>query len=139
MDLSKLHSISNDYRNCRLLALNKWKRAHEVEPRDHGGPYAVIQEGYDPGDLYMNPDEFVLGRSGSWLPTGLFFQLPLDVRRREFVFGTAAEVIDLLLNLPADVKVLHKGESFEPDFEDEDDDLPEVMQEARLEAKTPEP
>jgi hypothetical protein len=64
MNQSTLHSITNDYQDVRLVSLKGWKRAHEVSPRDNGGPYVVIQEGRDPEDLEMDYDEFLLGKSG---------------------------------------------------------------------------
>jgi hypothetical protein len=75
-------------------------------PRDRGGPYVILQEGYDPEDSKFIADEFALGRSGKWISLGLFFKLPVDERRAEFVFGTAAEVMQMMQNLPPKVVVM---------------------------------
>jgi hypothetical protein len=101
-----LHSITNSFLDVRLASLASWRQANEFYPRDRGGPYVVLQEGYDPEDLTMNPDEFVLGRSGKWLPIAHFYQMPVPDRRDEFVFGTAAEVMQMLDNLPAKAEIV---------------------------------
>jgi len=101
MKLENLRSLSNDYQDMRLVSLRHWKLASEIVPRDPGGPYFVSQEGYDPEDAKMRADEFVLGRSGSWLSVGLFLKLPINQRRAEFLFASVSEVIQLLQNLPS--------------------------------------
>jgi hypothetical protein len=101
-----LHNITNSFLDVRLISLKSWRRANEIVPRDNGGPYVVLQEGYDPEDLTMTPDEFVLGRSGKWLSLGFFFKLPIVERREEFVFGTAAEVMRMLSELSSNVAIL---------------------------------
>ena len=70
-----------------------------------------MQEGYDPNDLTMTADEFVLGRSGKWLSLSHFFKLPVPERRAEFVFGTAAEVMQMMSNLPSKVQMLQRPEA----------------------------
>jgi hypothetical protein len=108
-----LKNITNNFQDVRLVSLASWRQAAEISPRDRGGPYVVTQEGYDPDDLQMRPDEFVLGRSGKWLSLGHFYKLPIPERRAEFVFGTAAEVMGVMSNLPG--KVVMFGRS--PDTE----------------------
>lgn len=130
MDLSKLHSISNNYQDVRLVSLKDWRNAAEISPRDQGGPYVVIQEGYDPADLKMTPDEFILGKSGEWISTSVFFKLPTDLRRQEFVFGTAAEVIQLLEGLPTKAKTVRKDAPLQAQ-EPPDDDLSAVLRKAK--------
>jgi hypothetical protein len=110
MDLETYHSISNNPNTVRLISLKEWKHAGEVVPRDAGGPYMVVQEGYDPADPKMDFDEFVLGKSGEWLSVGLFLRLPRDVRRQEFVHGMAADVIHLLESLTGRVLVVRNVE-----------------------------
>ncbi len=107
MDYSNLRAISNSYQDAHLISLKSWKRANEVHPRDHGGPYMVSQQGFDAGALHLHPDEFVLGRSGTWVTLGVFWKLPEEIRISEYVFGTAAEVIELVDSLPPEVKVEH--------------------------------
>lgn len=99
MNLSNLRAVSNDYQQVRLVSLRNWKYASAIEPRDMGGPYVVVQDGYDPHDMTMSYDEFLIGKSGAWIPVGIFYMLASDMRRQEFVFGTAAEVIELLTSL----------------------------------------
>jgi len=101
-----LHNITNSFRDVHLASLSTWKDAAQFEPKDRGGPYVVLQPGYDPEDLKFTPDEFILGRSGKWIPVGHFYQLPIPERRAEFVFGTAAEVMDLMGTLPPKVQIL---------------------------------
>lgn len=104
-----LKNITNNFQDVRLISLASWKAAAEITPRDRNGPYVVMQEGYDPEDMKMLADEFVLGRSGRWLSLGFFFQMPVPERRAEFVFGTAAEVMRTLQALPSKSVVWRPG------------------------------
>ena len=102
------------------MSLSSWRNANEISPRDHGGPYVVLQEGYDPEDMKMTPTEFVIGRSGKWLPLAHFYKLPVPERREEFVFGTAAEVMQMMNNLSSRAQIMGRGKepeatSGEPD------------------------
>src|SRR6266702_8668454 len=103
-----LRNITNSFLDVRLVSLKSWRRASEIIPRDNNGPYVVLQEGYDPEDMTVTPDEFVIGRSGKWLPLGYFFRMPVPERRKEFVFGTAAEVMQTLSDLPSKVQILSR-------------------------------
>jgi hypothetical protein len=102
-----LRNITNSFLDARLVSLRSWRQANEILPRDKGGPYVVLQEGFDPEDLTMTPDEFVLGRSGKWLSLGHFFKMPVPDRRAEFVFGTAGEVMQMMSDLPSKARVFH--------------------------------
>jgi hypothetical protein len=104
-----LRNITNSFQDVRLASLASWKQAGEFTPRDRGGPYVVLQEGYDPADPKVIPDEFVLGRSGKWLPLGIFYRLPVPERRAEYVFGTAAEVMQLMQKLPPKADIVRPG------------------------------
>ena len=104
-----LRSISNSFLDVRLTSLSSWRQANEIVPRDRGGPYVVMQEGYDPEDLTMTADEFLLGRSGKWLSLGHFYQMPVPERRAEFVFGTVAEVMAMMSDLPAKAQIMRPG------------------------------
>ena len=106
-----LRSITNSFQDVRLASMASWRQAAEFTPRDKGGPYVVMQEGYDPQDPKFIPDEFVLGRSGKWLSLSYFYQMPVSERRAEFVFGTAAEVMQMMGNLAPKVEILRPGES----------------------------
>lgn len=132
MDMSESHSLTNDYRRVRLVSLRKWKHAAEVEPRDPGGPYVVTQSGYDPEDPKLQHDDFLVGRSGAWFSIRLFFSLPKDLRRREFVFGTAAEVIQLLESLTGQPRVVSSATDKDLDLptDEEPDDLTRTLSEA---------
>jgi hypothetical protein len=101
----KLRNITNEFQDVKLLSLASWRQANQIFPRDQGGPYVVTQEGYDPADLTMTADEFIIGRSGKWLQLGLFFRLPIPERRAEFVFGTASEVMRMMYDLPSKAQV----------------------------------
>ena len=88
------------------MSLSSWRQANEIMPRDRGGPYVVLQEGFDPEDMTMTADEFVLGRSGKWLSLSYFYKMSVPERRNEFVFGTAAEVMQIMEQLPSKVALL---------------------------------
>ena len=100
-----LRNITNNFQDVRLVSLASWRQANEFTPRDRGGPYVVLQEGYDPQDPKVIADEFVLGRSGQWISVGIFYRLSVPERRAEFIFGTAAEVMEMMGNLPPKVVV----------------------------------
>ena len=104
-----LRNITNSFQDVRLNSLASWPQASEFNPRDRGGPYVVLQEGYDPQDPKVIADEFVLGRSGKWLSLSHFYQMPVPDRRAEFVFGTAAEVMRLMSDLPSKVEIIRPG------------------------------
>jgi hypothetical protein len=112
-----LHNISNSFLDVHLISLASWRQANEVTPRDHGGPYMVTQVGYDPEDMKLTADEFVLGRSGEWLSLSLFFRLPVSDRRSEFIFGTAAEIMQMMENLTAKVVILRPGEEAQSELD----------------------
>jgi len=101
-----LRSITNSFLDVHLVSLASWPKAVEISPRDRNGPYVVTQTGYDPNDMKLIADEFVLGRSGKWLSLSTFFRLPVEERRAEFVFGTAAEVMQTMSNLPSKAVML---------------------------------
>jgi hypothetical protein len=106
-----LRNITNSFQDARLVSLASWRQASEIVGRDRGGPYVVLQEGYDPEDTKVIAEEFVLGRSGKWLSLGLFYKLPVPERRAEFIFATVAEVMQLMSNLPSKVQVIHPGKA----------------------------
>ena len=106
MSNENLSRITNDFLSVRLVSLAAWKQAAEISPRDRNGPYVVLQAGYDPEDINVTPNEFVLGRSGKWLPLTHFYRLPVPERRAEFVFGTAAEIMQMMGDLPPKVVIL---------------------------------
>ena len=104
-----LHVITNSFQDAKLVSLRAWQKAAEINPRDQGGPYVVLQEGYDPDDIQMNPNEFILGRSGKWLALGRFYRLNVAERREEFVFGTAGEVMQMMGDLPPKVAMFGRA------------------------------
>ena len=105
MSQANARSLSNNFQDVRLVSLASWSKAAEIAPRDRNGPYVVMQEGYDPQDPTLKFDEFVLGRSGKWLSLALFYRLPVPDRRAEFLYGTAAEVMQTLGKLTGKVVV----------------------------------
>lgn len=104
-----LRNITNSFQDVRLASLATWKQAAEIIPRDRNGPYVVMQEGYDPEDMTVTPDEFILGRSGKWLSLSHFFRMPVPERREEFVFGTVAEVMKMMRDLPSKPQIIRPG------------------------------
>jgi hypothetical protein len=137
MDQYTLRAISNDYQDVRLVSLKGWKRSDEIVPRDYGGPYVVVQEGYDPEDLEMDYDEFLLGKSGEWISVCVFFRLPVDLRMQEFVFGTAAEVIGLMENLTGKARIYRKGESLAAPEADASDELSQIFLQSKGQTTPP--
>lgn len=111
MSNENLRNITNSFLDARLMSLAHWRQASEIVPRDHGGPYVITQEGYDPEDITMTPDEFVLGRSGKWMSIAYFYKMSVPERRAEFVFGTAGEVMKMMSDLPPKVSVIHPGKA----------------------------
>jgi len=105
MNNINLRNITNSFQDVRLGSLAFWSRADDFSPHDPGGPYVVTQEGYDPDDPTLTPDEFVLRRSGEWLSLCLLFQLP-EPDRPEFMFKTAAEVMKVMYDLPPTVQIV---------------------------------
>jgi hypothetical protein len=127
-----LRNITNSFRDVQLASLASWKKANEIFPRDRGGPYVVMQEGYDPEDMTVTPDEFVLGRSGKWLSLSHFFRMPVPDRRAEFVFGTVAEVMEVMSNLPPKPQIIRPGKAPEgAPVMPENDEMAAAFQAAR--------
>jgi hypothetical protein len=99
--------LSNHFSACRLISFAKVKMAAEFPGRDTNGPYAILQQAYDPADRAMRPAEFLLGRSGAWLATHWFLRLPVEERRKEFIFPTVGEVMELMQELNGPVRVIN--------------------------------
>ncbi len=118
-----LHNITNSFLAVRLASLASWRQAKEINPRDRNGPYVVLQEGYDPEDLTMSADEFILGRSGKWLSLSHFFSMPVPDRRKEFVFGTAAEIMQMMSNLPSKPQIVRRLVPKDPPATQETDEM----------------
>lgn len=98
--------LSNHFSACRLISLAKLKAAGEFPARDANGPYLIAQDGYDPADPAMRRGEYLLSRSGEWLGTHWFVRLPVPERRKNFFFATVGEVMELMQNLPSQVRVI---------------------------------
>lgn len=98
--------LSNHFSACRLISLSKMKAAAEFPARDANGPYLIAQEGYDPSDPAMRRGEYLLSRSGEWLGTHWFVRLPVPERRKQFLFPTVREVMELMQDLPSKVRVI---------------------------------
>ena len=126
-----LRTITNSFQDVQLASLASWKQASQIVPRDRGGPYVVLQEGYDPEDLTVTPDEFVLGRSGKWLSLAHFFRMPVSERRAEFVFGTAGEVMQMMSNLPSKAQFIRPGAPADDAPASETDEMAEALRAAR--------
>jgi hypothetical protein len=100
-DEPNVRCLTNNFMNVRLVSLASWREANKIFLWDRGAPYIVTQEGCDPEDLTMTPGEFVLGRSGKWLPLGVFFVMPIAERWQEFIFATAGEVLRMMRDFPS--------------------------------------
>ena len=137
MSKHNLRNITNSFHDVRLVSLSSWRQANEITPRDRGGPYVVLQEGYDPQDMKMIAEEFVLGRSGKWLSLGHFFKMHVPERRAEFVFGTAAEVMQVMGDLPSKAVIL-SGQAAEAgsDAPPENDEMAAAFEAARKQGGT---
>jgi len=126
-----LRNLTNDFMSVRLVSLASWQSAKEIVPRDHAGPYVILQEGYDPQDFSMRADEFVLGRSGKWLSLSYFYKMPIPERRAEFVFGTAAEVMKMMADLPPSPQIIRPGSPAEQASATSADEMAEAIQAGR--------
>jgi hypothetical protein len=104
--MSLASRLSNHFSACRLVSLAKLKAASEFLNRDTNGPYVIMQHGYEPGDATMRAGDYILGRSGAWLGTHWFIRMPVPERRKEFLFGTLAEVMELMESLTSKVEVI---------------------------------
>lgn len=122
--MSMAQKLSNHFTACRLISLAKHRLAAEIVPRDTHGPYIVMQHGYAPGDATMKSADYILGRSGAWLGTHWFIRMPVAERRKEFIFGTMAEVMEMMENLTSKVQVILN----KPDGVDENAPVDEEMQ-----------
>ncbi|MHC1764520.1 MAG: hypothetical protein AB9869_09455 [Verrucomicrobiia bacterium] len=133
-----LRNITNSFQDVRLVSLASWRQAAEITPRDRGGPYIVLQEGFDPEDLTGTPGEFVLGKSGKWLSLSHFYRLPVPERRAEFIFGTAAEVMQMMSGLSGKVKMLGRTGT-EPEAAEpaEGDEMAAALQAAKSQGGSP--
>jgi hypothetical protein len=135
-----LRNITNHFQDVRLISLASWRQANQIVPRDRNGPYIILQEGYDPEDLTMTADEFILGQSGRWLSLGLFYQLPVPERRAEFIFGTMAQVMRTVKRLPSRVTMFDRKAMEETvRVSPEGDELSEAIQAGKQQAEAPRP
>jgi hypothetical protein len=133
-----LRTITNRFQDVRLVSLRTWKKAAEINPRDHGGPYVALQEGFSPDDMTLTAEEFILGRSGKWLSLGHFFRLPVGERQAEFVFGTAAEVMQMMSDLPSKAVMFGKMSAEEmAEAPPENDDMAAAIQTAKQSQSKP--
>jgi hypothetical protein len=98
--------LSNHFSACQLISLSKHRMAAEFPGRDAHGPYVIMQHGYEPGDPAQRRTEFFLGRSGAWIANYWFIRMPVPERRKEFLFSTKAEVMELMAELVGPVRVI---------------------------------
>jgi hypothetical protein len=134
MGNENLRNITNSFRDVRLISLASWRAASEIMPRDRGGPYVVLQDGFDPEDLTITADEFVLGRSGKWLSLSYFYQMSVPERRAEYVFGTAAEIMKIMNDLPPKVQLLRPGDKEKSAPAPEGDEMAAAFRAAKAQA-----
>ncbi len=121
------NKLTNNFDSARLLSLKNLKQASEIPGCDRNGPYVVMQHAYDPEDPTMTPEDFLLGKSGAWLATKWFVGLPVDQRRKEFIFATSTEVIALLEDLTHGVAIT-RPQGSPPEAAEGDDALNQLIQ-----------
>lgn len=109
MNPESAHTLSNDFRDVQLYSLHEWPEAPALRGPDGRGPFIVMQRAIDPQDLRSTIEDFVLGKSGRWLPMYLFQQLPKEVRREEYLFPGAADAIRVLEGLTG-AAVVERGQ-----------------------------
>lgn len=119
--------LTNHFSTCRLVSLSKLKAAAEFPARDANGPYLIAQEGYDPSDPAMRRGEFLLSRSGEWLGTHWFVRLPVPERRKDFFFATVGEVMEMMQNLPSQVRVISTKPANVPEDAPPDADFDDLL------------
>lgn len=127
MNPVRFQRLTNHYSASRIVSLAKLKMAVEIQPRDTRGPYLIYQQGYDPHDMAMRPAEFVLGRSGAWIPTHWFFRIPIEERRREYIFGTVSEILALMEQLTVSVQVVRMQPESINEAMSEDEELAQAL------------
>ena len=120
--------LSNHFSACRLISLAKHRMAAEFPGRDAHGPYAIMQEGYDPADPAQRRAEFILGRSGAWVANYWFIRMPVPERRKEFLFSTKAEVMELMEDLTGPVRVIRTRPANVEEGMPPDEDFAEALQ-----------
>ena len=91
--------LSNDYQDVRLFSLHTWRDAASLQASPGYGPYVVMQTAIDPDNLRSIVEDFILARTGRWLPMDHFRRLPQETRRELFVYSAASEVIEVLRGL----------------------------------------
>lgn len=143
MNPETARNLSNDFQNVRLLSLHAWSDAPALQDSPGHGPYVVLQTAIDPEDLRATVEEFILGKAGHWLPLYLFQQLPKELRREQFIFSAAAEVIQVLQELPGK-PVIQRGRPAQaagetPDPDPGDDPMNQAIHEALQRGDEPNP
>lgn len=131
MNAENARNLSNDFQDVHLYSLHTWPEAGAFRDPNGNGPYIVMQTGIDPEDLRATVEDFILGKTGRWLPMYLFQQLSKELRREQFIFAAAADVIEVMQGL-AGKPVIERGQ---PDAAtlppDNADPLNKAIQEAR--------
>ena len=128
--MSMANRLSNHFTACRLISLAKIKTASEFPNRDTNGPYLILQHGYEPGDASMSGADYILGRSGAWLGTHWFIRMPVPERRKEFIFSTVAEVMEMMENLTSKVNVIRDKPDNVSDDAPDDDEMQKAITES---------
>ena len=109
MGNASLRNITDSFQDVRLARLASRKQAGEFMPRDRREPRVVLQEGCDPEDPKGIAGEFVPGRSGKRFSLSHFYRMPVPDLWAELIFGTAAEVMQMMRNLPSKVQIIQPG------------------------------
>ncbi|HEY2341395.1 MAG TPA: hypothetical protein VGH90_00135 [Chthoniobacteraceae bacterium] len=84
-----IRSLSNDYRECKLIKL---------DPNDPHSPVAVSQEGYSPSDPTCQMSLYYLQRDGKWIDE--FSRSSVAAKEPvEIIFDTSADALQVLSKL----------------------------------------
>jgi hypothetical protein len=126
--MSMAQRLSNHSSACRVISLAKAKLASEFPGRDKNGPYVIRQTGYEPGDTTMRAGDYLLGRSGAWLGMHWFIRLPVPERRKEFIFDTLGEAMEVLGELTSKVEVIREKPASASDEAPEDDEIKQAIE-----------
>lgn len=90
-----MKKLTNNYSDCRLINL---------EPQTPHGPFAVVQNAYDPEDPTMRMTLFILKRDGIWIDELAHFATTSD-DKFDIVFDEAANVMQALASLTGTPKI----------------------------------
>jgi hypothetical protein len=84
-----MRTLTNDFKDCHLIKL---------DPREHGSPVVVAQEGCAPDDMLCKTKMFYLQRDGRWIDEIARSTRP-DSEAGDVIFESPGDAIRLLSSL----------------------------------------